>query len=312
MKRNIRMMLSVLLVFCFATALMPVHANAAINGQATVVIVDQDKLSPDVISQLVPARRETIYQILNNTNVCEETKIILTEAADGSSEETVVEAFLHFGSVGIAAETQLANGQYRDTPGHAVVEAKGEFQFSDISTSAKTMCFGFVKEKSDDPGYRYYSTATVQILGVLLGAMAKDTVLFIEDKCYTFDENGYCDITQTGEADAVMKQTYINTTYYHGLAASRIYDTNPFVLTQHAYDFQHPVGSLAATKTHSAVLYYRCACENCTSTVAAESIYGDHRWSEWTRYSEPHPDDPGIESRICTVCGETETRYVTR
>ncbi len=311
MKRNIRTLLSFLLVLCFVTALIPGFAHAAINGQATVVIVDQSKLTQDVISQLVPASRATIEQILGDTSVCEQTRSILTQAASGSSDEIVVEAFLHFGNLGIAAETQLANGAYKDTPGHAVVEAKGEFQFSDVSNPGKTMRFGFVKEKNDDPGYRYYSTATVQLVGAFLGAMAKDTVLFIEDKCYTFDENGYCDITQTTEVDAVMKQTYISTTYYHGLAASRIYDTNPFVLAQHAYDFHHPVGSLAATKTHSAVLYFQCACENCTSTVAAESVYGDHRWSEWTRYSEPHPDDPGIESRICTACGETQTRYVT-
>ncbi len=303
MKRNIRMMLSVLLVLCFVMALVPGHANA-INGQATLVIVDQSRLTAEELSLLVPASADTVIRIMENTDLCKETADKIRP--EGGDDEIVVEAILHFGPNGITAVTKLANGKTIDTPGHAIVEAKGEFQFGSGPDSLKTMRFGFVKEKDDAAGYRYYSTATIQILGVLLGAMAKDTVLYIDDKCYTFDENGYCDITKTTEVDELLKQAYIRATYFHGLDETRQYDTNPFVMTEHIFDFSKPCGSRKATCIQQGEVYYQCL--HCNAVYTYETGYGDHSWGAWIVTTAATSSVQGVQTRTCSVCGKTETR----
>ncbi len=47
-----------------------------------------------------------------------------------------------------------------------------------------------------------------------------------------------------------------------------------------------------------------------TDTKVEETPALGHTWGEWTVTKQPSPDSDGEQSRVCSVCGETETRAI--
>ncbi len=288
-----------LLMLCLTAAFFPASAFAAVElpDPNVLVAVYRNSISEADAERLIPASKELVDRILGNTDDWPESLAIFNGEEDAVMDAIVVAAILHYARDGVTAVTVLSDGSTKALDGRAVVEKKGEFRFGGSSSSDHSMRFGFVKEPNGKS--RYYSTASLQKFYLILGSMAKDQTLFIEDEGYVFDENGYCDVNSPVEIDDALRQRYIRATYYHGLSKTYPYDTNPFLMTKHIFDFSRVVSSRASTCKSPGEVDY--ACVHCGAYYSVELPLGNHKWGDWTTKD-------GVTSRTCKVCGAVEKK----
>ena len=300
MKNGRKTVLCLLLMLCLTVALFPAvaFAEVVLPDPNVLVAVDRDSISAADAELLVPAKEELVSRILGNTDVCPESLAIFKGEEGAVIDAVVVAAILHYDArTHLTAVTMLSDGTTKAVEGRAVVEKKGEFRFGGPSAANSAMRFGFVDEGNGKS--RFYSTATLQKFHLVLGSMAKDQKLWIKDKGYEFDENGYCDVNNTVEIGKSLKQRYIRAGYYNGLDKKYPYDTNSAVRTKHIFDLSKVVSSRESTCSVPGEIDY--ACVHCGAWYVVELPLKDHKWSDWTSKGD------GWE-RICKVCGTIEKK----
>ena len=71
--------------------------------------------------------------------------------------------------------------------------------------------------------------------------------------------------------------------------------------------------SVEPTCVDAGVMLYTCTVEGCIATKEeAIPATGEHTFGEWTETKPATASEEGEETRVCSVCGETETRAVAR
>ena len=71
--------------------------------------------------------------------------------------------------------------------------------------------------------------------------------------------------------------------------------------------------SVEPTCVDAGVMVYACTVEGCIATKEeAIPATGEHTFGEWTETKPATAAEEGEETRVCSVCGETETRAVAR
>ena len=301
MKNRKRTVLCLLLMFCLTAALLPVTASAEVKlpDPYVLVAVDPDSISEADAELLVPADAELVRRILGHTDVCPESLAIFNGEEGAVTDAVVVAAVAHYDARHhVTAVTMLSDGTFKAVEGRAIIEKKGEFLFGGKSGADHSMRFGFVEMENGKS--RFYSTATLQKFHLVLGGMAKDQKLWIKDKGYEFDENGYCDVNDNVAIGKSLKQRYYRAGYYNGLDKKYPYDTNNFIKTTHIFDKDKVVASRASTCSVPGELDYECV--YCGAWYVVELPLKDHKWSDWKLM------DDGSAQRVCKVCGTIEKK----
>ena len=301
MKNGRKTVLCLLLMLCLTAALFPVSAFAAVAlpDPNVLVAVDRDSISEADAEKLVPASEELVKRILGHTDVCPETLAIFNGEEGAVIDAVVVAAVAHYDARNhVTAVTLLSDNTAKAVEGRAIIEKKGEFLFGGKSAADHSMRFGFVEMENGKS--RFYSTATLQKFHLVLGSMAKDQKLWIKDKGYEFDENGYCDVDSTVEIGKSLKQRYYRAGYYNGLDKKYPYDTNNFIKTKHIFDKEKVVASRASTCSVPGEIDYECV--YCGAWYVVELPLKDHKWSDWKIVGD------GVAQRVCKVCGTIEKK----
>ena len=82
-------------------------------------------------------------------------------------------------------------------------------------------------------------------------------------------------------------------------------DTKP----SHSHNYQK-TDSVAATCTEDGYTIYECSCGSSYTDDYASAT--GHSWGEWTTTREPTSSAEGEKSRVCSVCGGTETSAIEK
>ncbi len=248
--RITKQLVCVLMVLCLCLSL-PLFAGQAHadSQQALLVLVDKAAMGSGA-DKLVAADKAVIDRVLGDTTVCPETAELLK--GDG-----VVEAELSFTGWGVRALTTLSDGSKVPVSGHAVLERRGEYLFGGES---KFLLYGFQEENGKT---RFYSSYSVPKFDFLIGRMVGNTTIFIQDKFYTVDENGYLDMDnpQDRDADEKLWARYWRADLCDGLPPKMQMTWNASLCVEHAFDWDHPTYHVDSTETEQG--YNTFVCPRC-------------------------------------------------
>ncbi|MBO5556399.1 MAG: hypothetical protein J5927_04375 [Oscillospiraceae bacterium] len=238
--------LLMVLALCLSLPLFAVEASAAVP-QALLVLADTSAMDAGTAGKLVTADKAVVDRVLENTTVCPETRDLLTKG-----DAVVTEAQLNHTGWGVRALATLDDGTQVPVVGHAVLEYRGEYLFGGENGF---MLYGFQEENGKT---RYYSPVSLQKFDLLDGRMPSDTTLYIADKFYAVDENGYIDVDNPLERDEHLWARYWRAEYCQGLPLHNYLSFNATLCKEHSYDFEHPTESKAPTATEEGYVVYVC------------------------------------------------------
>ncbi|MBR1455696.1 MAG: hypothetical protein IJ594_00880 [Oscillospiraceae bacterium] len=216
------------------------EAEAA-TDQALLVLVDGS------VPGVTAADAAVVERVLAHTNVCPETKELLT-----GGKAVVAEAELDHTGWGVRALAKTGDGERVPVTGHAVLEYRGEYLFGGENGF---MLYGFQEEAG---GTRYYSPVSLQKFDLLDGRMPSDTTLYIADKFYAVDENGYVDMDHPLERDEKLWARYWRAEYCQGLPLHNYLSFNATLCVEHPFDFDHPNFRKPSTETEHGYEDYIC------------------------------------------------------